>query len=284
MFSPRGEGRSSVQIANHLFYGDNLHVLRNHVPDDSVDLIYLDPPFNSNANYNILFKSPTGAASDAQIEAFEDTWHWNDVAEDAFDQVARSGNTMAFDLLNAMRAFLGANDMMAYLSMMAIRLIELHRVLKPTGSLYLHCDPTASHYLKLLLDSVLGADRYRNEIVWRRTMAHNDSKTWGRVADTIFFYSKSRDVFWQTPREDHSDAYVASKYRNDDADGRGLYRLDNMTSPSPRPRMTYEWLGFPRRRWGGGTSGRRCRALITKGVSGIRAMGTVCRILPAGRS
>jgi adenine specific DNA methylase Mod len=150
-------------MTNKLFYGDNLDVLREHVADESVDLVYLDPPFNSNANYNILFKSKTGDGADAQIEAFEDTWHWNDKAEDAFDQVARSGNTKAFDLLNAMRSFLGENDMMAYLSMMAIRLIELHRVLKPTGSLYLHCDPTASHYLKLLLDGVFGAKNFRNE-------------------------------------------------------------------------------------------------------------------------
>ena len=151
---------------NHLYYGDNLGVLRDHIADASIDLVYLDPPFNSNASYNILFKSPTGTGSDAQIEAFEDTWAWNDTAEDAFDQVLKSGNLRASELLRAMRSFLGENDMMAYLAMMAIRLIELHRKLKPTGSLFLHCDPTASHYLKLLLDSVFGAQRYRNEIVW----------------------------------------------------------------------------------------------------------------------
>ena len=141
-------------MTNRLYYGDNLAVLREHVADESVDLVYLDPPFNSNANYNILFRSPTGGSADAQIEAFEDTWHWNDRAEDAFDQVMHSGRTGAAELLRAMRGFLGENDMMAYLAMMAIRLIELHRVLKPTGSLYLHCDPTASHYLKLLLDGI----------------------------------------------------------------------------------------------------------------------------------
>ena len=182
-------------MTNKLFYGDNLDVLREHIASESVDLIYLDPPFNSNANYNILFKSKTGDGADAQIEAFEDTWHWNDHAEDAFDQVIRSGNTDAAELLRAMRQFLGENDMMAYLSMMAIRLIELHRVLKATGSLYLHCDPTASHYLKLLLDGVFGKENYVNEIVWKRSDSHNDAGQgathFGRIHDVIFRYQKS---------------------------------------------------------------------------------------------
>ncbi|MGL5137447.1 MAG: DNA methyltransferase [Beijerinckiaceae bacterium] len=130
---------------NTLFYGDNLHILREHIADASVDLIYLDPPFNSNANYNVLFKSPDGIDSQSQIEAFEDTWHWNDNAERAFDEVMTSGNTDAAEMLRAMRSFLKENDMMAYLAMMCVRMIEPHRVLKPTGSLYLHCDPTASH-------------------------------------------------------------------------------------------------------------------------------------------
>lgn len=232
-------------MANTLYYGDNLHVLRDHVASESVDLVYLDPPFNSNANYNILFKGPEGNSSESQIEAFEDTWHWNDSAEDAFDEVMRSGNTDAFTLLRAMRDFLGDNDMMAYLAMMAVRLIELHRVLKPTGSLYLHCDPTASHYLKLLLDGVFGATNYRNEIVWKRTTTHSDSKTWSKVTDIVLFYSKSKNFTWHTPREAHSSEYLASKYGNDDGDGRGPYQLDNMTSPNPRPKMMYEWKGFP---------------------------------------
>jgi site-specific DNA-methyltransferase (adenine-specific) len=232
-------------MTNKLYFGDNLHVLREHIADESVDLVYLDPPFNSNANYNILFKSPEGADSDAQIEAFEDTWHWNESAEEAFDDVMRSGNSDAFELLNAMRRFLGDNDMMAYLAMMAVRLIELHRVLKPTGSLYLHCDPTASHYLKLLLDAVFGADRFRNEVTWKRTTTHSDSKTWSRVSDIILFYTKGKSFTWNTPREAHNDDYVTTKYRHDDGDGRGLYRLDNMTSPNPRPNMMYEWEGFP---------------------------------------
>jgi adenine specific DNA methylase Mod len=143
-------------MANALYYGDNLDVLRNEIASESVDLIYLDPPFNSQANYNVLFKSPAGKAADAQIEAFEDTWHWGEQAARAFVEVLASPATQAAELLRAMRSFLGENDMMAYLAMMAVRLIELHRVLKPTGSLYLHCDPTASHYLKLLLDSIFG--------------------------------------------------------------------------------------------------------------------------------
>src|SRR5688572_6860921 len=123
---------------NTLYYGDNLAVLREHVKDESVDLVYLDPPFNSQATYNVLFKSPTGTQSKAQIEAFEDTWHWNDTAEQAFDEVMKSGNSDVAEMLRAMRCFLKENDVMAYLTMMAVRLLELRRVLKPTGSLYLH--------------------------------------------------------------------------------------------------------------------------------------------------
>ncbi|MDQ1900208.1 DNA methyltransferase [Paracoccus sp. WLY502] len=230
-------------MTNHLYYGDNLRVLRDHIADDSVDLIYLDPPFNSNASYNVLFRSPTGDQSAAQIEAFDDTWHWGDEAETAFQEVRRSGHTDAATMLEAMRSFLGTNDMMAYLAMMAVRLTHLHRVLKPTGSLYLHCDPTASHYLKILLDAVFGTGSYQNEINWKRTTTHSDSKTWSRVADIILFYTKSRAFTWNTPREAHSETYLASKYRSDDGDGRGPYMLDNMTSPNPRPNMMYEWKG-----------------------------------------
>src|ERR1700740_3147427 len=143
---------------NALYYGDNLPVLRESIASETVDLIYLDPPFNSNASYNVLFRAPTGEQSRAQIEAFEDTWHWNERAESAFDAVMQSGNTDAAEMLRSMRSFLKENDLMAYLAMMAVRLLELHRVLKPTGSLYLHCDPTASHYLKIVLDSIFGPE------------------------------------------------------------------------------------------------------------------------------
>lgn len=219
-------------MSNVLHYGDNLHVLREQIANESVDLIYLDPPFNSNANYNILFKSPEGQDSDAQIEAFEDTWHWTDEAEAAFDDVMKSGNTKAFDLLNAMRSFLGENDMMAYLAMMAVRLIELHRVLKPAGSLYLHCDPTASHYLKLLMDGVFGPKNFKNEIVWKRTSSHASSVRWAPVHDTIFFYSKSDEFNWNRVLESYDESYITKHYRQ--SDERGQFQVDNLTGSGTR--------------------------------------------------
>ena len=232
-------------MTNRLYYGDNLEVLREHVADASVDLIYLDPPFNSNASYNVLFRAPSGGGTDASIEAFDDTWQWGPAAEDALADIRASGNHKLHTLMAAIRAALGDNALMAYLAMMAVRLVELHRVLKDTGSLYLHCDPTASHYLKLVLDAIFGAENFRNEITWKRTTTHSDSKTWSRVSDIILFFTKTTKFTWNTPREAHGEEYKSTKYRYDDGDGRGLYRLDNMTSPNPRPNMMYEWLGFP---------------------------------------
>lgn len=160
-------------MANHLYYGDNLAVLREHIRHETVDLIYLDPPFNSNRNYNVLFKDESGKQAESQIMAFEDTWHWGATAEQTYQELVigdhaseRVGKTIA-----ALREIVGTNQVMAYLVMMAARLVELHRVLKPTGSLYLHCDPTASHYLKVILDSIFGAENFRNEIIWKRTAA-----------------------------------------------------------------------------------------------------------------
>jgi DNA modification methylase len=183
---------------NRLYYGDNLEVLRNEIKDESVDLVYLDPPFNSQATYNVLFKAPSGEQSHAQIEAFEDTWHWGDSAESAFDEVMKCGNTDAAELLRAVRSFLKENDMMAYITMLAVRLVELHRVLKPRGSLYLHCDPTASHYLKLLLDSVFGPKNYTNEIVWQRTNARSTRGRWPRIHDVILLYAKGENFTFNT--------------------------------------------------------------------------------------
>ena len=245
--APRGRAQLSEKRSltpNKLYYGDNLGVLRESIGDESVDLIYLDPPFNSNASYNVLFSSPSGEQSKAQIEAFDDTWHWNDTAELAFDEVLKGPNAQASMMLRAMRSALGANDMMAYLAMMAVRLLELHRVLKPTGSLYLHCDPTASHYLKVLLDAVFGKENFQNEITWKRTFVHGDSKTWSRAADKLFFYTKSQMFTWNAPIEPHSEKYLESHYSSEDQLGR-RFQLTSILSPSPRPNMMYEWKGFP---------------------------------------
>jgi site-specific DNA-methyltransferase (adenine-specific) len=238
-------------MANALYYGDNLDVLRNEIASDSVDLIYLDPPFNSQANYNVLFKSPTGKAADAQIEAFEDTWHWGEQAERAFAEVLASPSTQAAELLRAMRSFLGENDMMAYLAMMAVRLIELHRVLKPTGSLYLHCDPTASHYLKLLLDGVFGARRYLNEIIWLRANAHNlKTRMWPRQHDTLLLYARG-EVFTLNPIYEPYGQAQLRRYRPDE-NGR-MYTGRDLTVSLVRRLRQFEWRGSKppsHRSWG----------------------------------
>lgn len=199
-------------MPNVLYYGDNLQVLRENIADESVNLIYLDPPFNSQATYNVLFRSPTGEQSEAQIEAFEDTWHWGPEAEDAFDQVMKSGHTDTAEMLRALRSFLKENDMMAYLTMMAIRLLELHRVLKTTGTLYLHCDPKASHYLKILLDAVFGPRRYLNEIIWRRSGAHNPRRSFGPSHDIIHVYAKTGDYKFNIVRRPYMRGHVESRY------------------------------------------------------------------------
>ncbi|MBI1868583.1 MAG: restriction endonuclease [Methylocystis sp.] len=230
---------------NRLYYGDNLVILREHIADESVDLIYLDPPFNSNATYNVLFKSPTGEASPAQIEAFGDTWHWNETAERAFDEVLTSGNTDAAEMLRAMRSFLKENDMMAYLAMMAVRLLELHRVLKPTGSLYLHCDPTASHYLKILLDAVFGKTNFKNEIIWRRS--HPKGHAFTRFAtthDIVFSYAKDASKWkWNSIYVPHDIERAAKQYCLVDENGR-RYQLTSLLNPNTnRPNLTYEFKG-----------------------------------------
>ena len=236
---------------NKLYFGDNLDILREHIKDESVDLIYLDPPFNSNANYNVLFKTPKGHESASQIEAFEDTWHWNEQAEREFGELVRCGNSDVSEMIQALRRFLGENDMMAYLTMMANRLLELHRVLKPTGSLYLHCDPTASHYLKIVLDGVFGKTNFRSEVIWKRQSSHNDAvKQFGAITDTIFFFTKTDKALFNVVRRPLDIQYADKFYRHKDENGRH-YRLDNMASPSPRPNMMYEWMGYgyPEKGW-----------------------------------
>ena len=231
---------------NTLFYGDNLPILREHIPDQSIDLVYLDPPFNSNRSYNVLFKEESGKESESQITAFDDTWHWGEQAEELYAELVTDINGKVGQMIGALRGAIGENQMMAYLVMMAGRLVELHRVLKPTGSLYLHCDPTASHYLKIILDTIFGPLNFLNEITWKRTNTHNDARTkFPDVSDSILFYSKSKDTPFHAQHTLHDPDYVAKFYRYDDGDGRGSYTLDNMASPNPRPNMMYEWLGFP---------------------------------------
>ena len=182
---------SGPEWKNQLYFGDNLDILRNHVADESVDLIYLDPPFNSKANYNVLFREQSGQQSAAQITAFEDTWHWDEGSELAYRDVVANAPGKLPELLQAMRSFLGQNDMMAYLTMMAQRMGELRRVLKDTGSIYLHCDPTASHYLKLLMDSVFGNRNFCNEIIWHYRKWSTGKFTFQRNHDVILFYARS---------------------------------------------------------------------------------------------
>lgn len=227
---------------NTLFYGDNLPILRDYISTESVDLIYLDPPFNSQRTYNVLFKHESGKEAEAQLAAFEDTWHWNESAEATYHELVTQAPDNVGKMIAALRDFVGTNQMMAYLVMMAARLVELHRVLKPTGSLYLHCDDTASHYLKIIMDTIFGPDNYLNQIVWRRTEAHNDSHHYGRITDTIFFYSKSSKYTWNRPTGERSEKQL-KRYRQDET-GR-LYRHENLTAPGIRYGETGKsWRGI----------------------------------------
>ena len=226
---------------NTLFYGDNLFILREHLASESVDLIYLDPPFNSNRNYNGLFKDEHGTESEAQIEAFEDTWHWNLEAEQTYAELLTESADHIAKMIESLRGFIGDNQMMAYLVMMAARLVELHRVLKPTGSLYLHCDPTASHYLKIILDTIFGAKNFRNEIVWKRFNFHADAKRFGKITDRILFYTRSENFTFNRLRVPFSDEYQESKFTHVDGKGR-RFRLDNLNPPGGRGPI-YEFNG-----------------------------------------
>lgn len=229
---------------NYLYYGDNLDVLRRHIADESVDLVYLDPPFNSNASYNVLFAEKSGKQAAAQIKAFEDTWRWDEGAALAFREVVESGHERVSQAMQAFRTFLGESDMLAYLAMMAPRLVELRRVMKPSASIYLHCDSTASHYLKILMDAVFRPQNFRNEIIWQRTSSHNDSKKWAQVSDTILFYA-GPGFTWNPTYLAHDPKYVENFYRfNDD---RGRYRLHEIirtASMGRRPNLAYEYKGY----------------------------------------
>lgn len=257
---------------NKLYYGDNLNVLERHIGNESVDMVYLDPPFNSNRDYNVIFSRHNVTADDnaAQIQAFGDTWAWTAVTGQQFDRYVNGAlPAMVADALMAYRTLLGENDATAYLVNMAPRLVEMHRVLKPTGTLYLHCDPTMSHYLKVLLDAIFGAINFRNEIVWLRTGAKGSPMN--RLPanhDVILVYGKSATVTWNPVQAPYDlaglDEKTAAKYNRRDSDGR-LYQLTSLLHPEQgmRPNLDYEVMGVRRTwRW----SRERMDAAIAQGI------------------
>jgi adenine specific DNA methylase Mod len=234
---------------NVLYYGDNLPILRKYIPDESIDLVYLDPPFNSKATYNILFKEPTGEESKAQVEAFEDTWHWTEETERTFQEIVDTAPSNVVNLMTSLREAIRENDMMAYLTMMCIRLLELKRILKRTGSIYLHCDSTASHYLKLLMDCIFGVMNFRNEIVWRRSTDTGSSKAISKKfpanSDTLLFYTKSNTYIFNPQFEAYTEKYLTRfKY----SDETGKFRWQCLKTYSEETLKKLENEG--RIRWG----------------------------------
>jgi DNA modification methylase len=236
---------------NKLYYGDNLDILRRYIAAESVDLVYLDPPFKSDQDYNVLFAEKDGTAAAAQIKAFEDTWQWDQAAAAQYQETVEHGGRVA-DVLLAFRQFLGANDMLAYLSMMAPRLVELRRVLKRTGALYLHCDPTASHYLKLLLDAVFGPQNFRNEIGWKRSDAHSDAKKgarhYGRLHDILLYYSKGEKPTFNQLHNPLPESTAANWYRYVEPETGRRYNKADITGPggAAKGNPHYEWKGITR--------------------------------------
>ena len=233
---------------NTLYYGDNLTVLRDF-PPECVDLIYLDPPFNSNRSYNVLFKEDTGREAEAQVQAFEDTWHWgqaNSATHETYTAAVSKGDDVG-RMLEAFVGALGHNDVTAYLTMMASRLVALRRVLKPTGSIYLHCDPTAGHYLKVLMDAVFGAVNFKNEIVWKRTSAHSDAKQgakhFGRIHDLILVYARSEHAKWTVQYGPYEGSYTDAFYKYVESGTGRKYRLGDLTAAKPGGDTEYEWEG-----------------------------------------
>jgi DNA modification methylase len=236
---------------NQLYFGDNLDVLNRYIENESVDLIYLDPPFNSHQDYNVLFREKDGTSSASQITAFEDTWEWNAESKRVYETLVERGDSVS-DVMRAFHTFLSGSDMMAYLAMMAPRLLELHRVLALTGSIYLHCDPTASHYLKLLMDGIFGASNFRNDIIWKRadTVKGNfgqGARFFDRNTDSILFYSKSDEQFFEPQFRPYTAEYLEQFYKYKEPDGR-RYQLISMTGPggAAKGNPYYEVMGVSR--------------------------------------
>lgn len=238
-------------MENILYYGDNLDILKRYIKDEIIDLVYLDPPFNSQATYNVLFAEHNGTQAAAQIKAFEDTWKWDQQSARAFQEVVEAGGRVS-QVMQAFRQLIGDNDMLAYLSMMAPRLVELRRVLKQTGSIYLHCDPTASHYLKVLMDAIFGPTNFRTEIIWKRSSAHSDTKQGrkqhGRVHDVILFYIKSDGWIWNPQYTPYDQQYIDAFYKYTEPDTGRRYRLGDLTGPggAAKGNPKYEVMGVTR--------------------------------------
>jgi DNA modification methylase len=242
---------------NKLYYGDNLEVLRKYIRDETVDLCYIDPPFNSKRNYNQIYNN-IGKEDRAQAQAFVDTWTWDEDAQRGYSEITENLNLafthQSIDLILGLEKVLGRGSLLSYLVHMSLRIAEIHRVLKPNGSFYLHCDSSASHYLKIILDSIFCAGRkgqYQNEIVWKRTGAHSDAKQgrigFGNVADVILFYSKDEKCTFNHQYLPHNEEYLTASYKYKDKDGR-RYRLDNLTGPggAAKGNPYYEFLGVSR--------------------------------------
>jgi site-specific DNA-methyltransferase (adenine-specific) len=261
-FAP--ESRKRIQELNTLYYGDNLSILREYIANETVDLVYIDPPFQSARAYNVLFTDQSGEYSEAQIEAFGDTWNWDQKAAETYHSLITQADPGLSTLLSSLRAILSEGAMLAYLVMMTARLIELHRVLKKTGSLFVHCDPTASHYLKIVLDTIFGVTNYRNEIVWKRSDAHNDARRqFGAVSDRILFYGKSCGACFTPqyagfPEKTLKDWYLYLEFPDGTTrrmtrqecdtqkipSGARRFNPDNLRSPAPRPNLTYDYKGY----------------------------------------
>lgn len=239
-----------------LYFGDNLEILRKRIPDESFDLIYLDPPFNSNRSYNVLFKEGL-QDSPAQVRAFEDSWHWTQESKNTFDYLVTKTNENISNLMLALEKIIGHNDVLAYLTMMTVRLIELRRVLKKTGSIYLHCDPTASHCLKIVLDVIFGKKNFINEIVWKRTNnpkgSQFEAKKFGQATDAILFYVKTDKYFLdvESTRRKLTEEEIKEKYPKQDTRGKYLeYPILRSASKGERPNLVYEYKGFTPPKWG----------------------------------
>ena len=243
---------------NRLYYGDCLAVMEE-MPPESVDLIYLDPPFNSSRDYNAIYTDETGRPLPTQIEAFCDTWILDEDRERAIRQMPILMREAGIDDEVAefwrlwVKALRKTNPrMLAYLSYMVQRLLPMRSLLKSTGSIYLHCDPTASHYIKIMMDAIFGHENFRNEITWQRTESHNTADRYGNIADILLYYAKSSNATWNPQHQDYGEAQL-SRFRHEDSDGR-RYKLENLTAPRPNSTSgKFNWRGTmpgPTRGWG----------------------------------